>query len=235
LYQLEEISWDIGNDGSIDSKEKSLEHTFELPGFEEIWVKYTFVHRKNKTDIIEMVDKINIELVEKEAVLVLDIKADSEYAPTLVTFDASLSKVTDDNIVKFTYDYGDGIVEERDAKNSGHRYLKEWNYKIKMTVTTEKWKEYSISRSLILKWQISEAKIRVSLKNAPINQEIDFISSDSVWQIIWYHWDFGDGNISNEANPSHAYTQAGKYKVKLTLDYANNNVISQEIEITITE
>ena len=128
LYQLQEISWDVGNDGSIDSKEKSVEHKFELPWFEEVVVKYKFVHRKDKTDIIEMKDTISIELVEKEAILVLDVKPDSEYAPTLVTFDASLSKVNDDNIVKFTYDYGDGVIEERDAKNSGHRYLKEGNY-----------------------------------------------------------------------------------------------------------
>lgn len=60
----------------------------------------------------------------------------------------SLSKVNDDNIVKFTYDYGDGVIEERDAKNSGHRYLKEGNYKIKMTVTTEKGKEYSWLRKV---------------------------------------------------------------------------------------
>lgn len=235
LYQLQEISWDVGNDGSIDSKEKSVEHKFELPWFEEVVVKYKFVHRKDKTDIIEMKDTISIELVEKEAILVLDVKPDSEYAPTLVTFDASLSKVNDDNIVKFTYDYGDGVIEERDAKNSGHRYLKEGNYKIKMTVTTEKGKEYSISKSLILKWEVSEAKITVSLKSAPVNQEIDFLSTDSVGQIIWYHWDFGDGNISNDANPSHAFASPGKYKVKLTLDYANNNVISEETEVEITE
>jgi hypothetical protein len=36
-----------------------------------------------------------------------------------------LSQVQNDDIVKFIYDYGDGVVEERDAINPGHRYLKE--------------------------------------------------------------------------------------------------------------
>lgn len=235
LYQLQEITWDIWNNGSIESKEKSLEHTFELPWWEDIGIKYKFVHRKDPKDIIEIKENINIELIEKEATLVLDVKSESEYAPTIVKVDWSLSKVIDDNIVKFIYDYGDGVVEERDAKNAWHKYLKEWNYKIKMTVVTEKGKEYSISKSLILKWQVSEVKISVSMRSAPVWQEIDFLSSDSIGQIVWYHWDFNDGNISNEANPSHAFEKPGKYKVVLTVDYANNNVMSEEIEVEIIE
>ncbi|MEM2935374.1 MAG: C1 family peptidase, partial [Candidatus Thermoplasmatota archaeon] len=32
-----------------------------------------------------------------------------------------------------------------------------------------------------------------------------------------WEWDFGDGNKSNEQNPTHAYTKAGNYNVKLTV------------------
>ncbi|MEO1259362.1 MAG: PKD domain-containing protein [Bacteroidota bacterium] len=31
-----------------------------------------------------------------------------------------------------------------------------------------------------------------------------------------YHWDFGDGNTSCTVNPSHTYSSAGIYTVKLT-------------------
>ena len=56
--------------------------------------------------------------VAKEANIVLQIKPDSEYAPTIVSFDASLSQVYNDNIIKFVYDYGDGsLPEERGAIN----------------------------------------------------------------------------------------------------------------------
>jgi hypothetical protein len=54
-----------------------------------------------------MTEKINLDFVEKESNLNLEIKAASEYAPTIVSFDSSLSKVKNDNIVKFIYDYGD--------------------------------------------------------------------------------------------------------------------------------
>lgn len=32
---------------------------------------------------------------------------------------------------------------------------------------------------------------------------------------IQYHWDFGDGNVSDDANPTHKYLLSGKYKVIL--------------------
>ena len=31
-----------------------------------------------------------------------------------------------------------------------------------------------------------------------------------------YTWDFGDGNVSNEENPTHTYSEGGDYVVELT-------------------
>ncbi|MEL6135378.1 MAG: gliding motility-associated C-terminal domain-containing protein, partial [Bacteroidota bacterium] len=45
--------------------------------------------------------------------------------------------------------------------------------------------------------------------------------------VAWY-WEFGDGSISREQNPEHAFTEAGAYTVTLTITDANgcNNSIS---------
>lgn len=233
LYYLEEVSWDVWSDWAIEEKWKYLTKNFDLEWFEEITVKYKFVHRKNENEVIEVKEKINLEFITKEAIIVLNLKADSEYAPAVVSFDASLSKIKDDNIVKFIYDYGDGIVQEGDAINPWHRYLREWNYTIKLTVVTESWKEYTTTKSLILKPTNVKVDIKVSMRKAPVWQEIDFLSTWSVWQIIWYHWDFGDGTTSSEANPSHAFKKPWIYNVKLSLDFINNNTLSNEIEIEV--
>ena len=45
----------------------------------------------------------------------------------------------------------------------------------------------------------------------------------------WY-WEFGDGSISAERNPSHTYREAGQYTVRLTVGYPNNGPIRQEIK-----
>ena len=42
-------------------------------------------------------------------------------------------------------------------------------------------------------------------------------SNDPDGSIVAYLWEFGDGESSDLANPSHAYASAGKYRVKLTV------------------
>lgn len=102
-------------------------------------------------------------------------------------------------------------------------------------MVTETGKEYSTEKKLILKPKPQSAKISTSLKRAPVDQGIDFSSSESEGQIVGYFWDFGDGEISTEANPTHSYKKPGTYTVKLKLDFINNNVIEDEMEIEVYE
>jgi microbial collagenase len=73
------------------------------------------------------------------------------------------------------------------------------------------------------------------MKTAPIYQEIDFLSDKSEGQIASYFWDFWDGGTSTKANPSYQYVKPGTYNVKLRLDFTNNNVREDKIEIIITD
>jgi microbial collagenase len=165
----------------------------------------------------------------------LKVDQDSEYAPSKVSFDASSSKVKWEDIVKFAYDYGDGTpVDIRDAINPGHIYTKDWDYTVKLTVTTATGKQYNIEKKVIIKPSQKTAKIDVSLKETTTFQTISFESKNSVGQVSTYSWDFGDGEISSDANPSHAYKKPWTYKVKLTLDFADNNEMTDETEIKIT-
>ncbi len=233
LYTLNEIKWDVGGDGSIQWSQKTFSHTFDTPGEYMIVVHYIFQHRRNSEDTIEMSQNIYIETATKEAILDLKVQAESEYVPTNVIFDASESKVENDDIVKFIYDYGDGVVEERDAINLWHKYNKAGTYDITLTVVTRTWKEYSISKKLVLKPQQVNVKITSSLSRAPVGQEISFLSAGSEGQITRYFWDFWDGFSSTEPNPNYAYKNPGKYTVTLTLDYINNNTLSDKMEVEI--
>ncbi len=233
VYVLQDVTWDIKNDGNIDATGKSF--TFEIPteGNHIVVAQYTFVHRKNPDDTIILKEFLYIEGIKKEAILDLQIEKDSNYAPVSVRFDSSKSYIKNDNIIKFTYDYGDGISEERDAINPGHKYAVAGDYTVKLTVTGESGKTYSIEKKLILLPPPQDVKISTSLRKAPIGQGIDFSSSESSGQIIEYFWDFGDGEISTEANPTHSYKKAGDYTVKLRVEFINSNSISDEIEIQI--
>ncbi|MDE6266579.1 MAG: PKD domain-containing protein [Muribaculaceae bacterium] len=52
-----------------------------------------------------------------------------------------------------------------------------------------------------------------------------------------YTWDFGDGTTSNEVSPTHKFTKAGLYNVKLTLDgvgYKQQNILIIDITPTLS-
>jgi PKD repeat protein len=238
IYSLTDsaITWDLDGDDNKDTTGKIAEFEINTPGNYVVTVNYSFQHRKITDEVINIKEKIYIEAVKKEAILDLKIEKPSDYVPVIVRFDASRSEIKDDNIIKFIYDYGDGTPpEERDAINPGRQYLKPGDYTVKLKVVTEKGKEYSTSKKLILKSQPEIAEIGMSMKNAPVWQGIDFTSDGSSGQMISFFWNFGDGNTSTDPNPTHAYKTPGKYEVTLRVGYANNNFLEDKVEVTITE
>ena len=232
-YSLQEVSWNLDKDESIDGTGKTIDYDVSTEGNHTVAVTYTFVHRKISTDVIKLTEYIYIEGMKKEALLDLKIEKDTDYVPVTVRFDASKSFIKNDDIVKFIYDYGDGVTEERDAINPGHRYVSPGDYTVKLTAVGKTGKSYTLEKKLILKPAAQETKIGVSLKKAPIGQGIDFSSEESEGNITAYFWNFGDGETSVDANPTHAYKKEGSYIVKLRVDYENNNSLTDEMEIEV--
>ena len=236
LYKLDSVSWDINDDGVFDKTTKVLELPIDTAWNKTIIAKYKFVNRKIKEKVSYITERIYIDSVKKDAILRLKITPKDRYVPTFVKFDASLTQIKWKNIEKFIYDYWDWTPpDERDAVNPAHRYNVAGEYNIKLTVVTTDWSKYSITKKLVLKPKPQKAKITLSMKNAPVNQEIDFSSEDSQWQIKSYFWDFGDWDVSTDANPSHSYEIAWKYDVKLKLTFKNNNELEDTQQITITD
>ncbi|MCW5198235.1 S8 family serine peptidase [Desulfobulbus sp. F3] len=62
-----------------------------------------------------------------------------------------------------------------------------------------------------------------------VDLKVDFTdrSFDKGGTVAAWNWDFGDGGTSTEQNPSHTYTAAGKYTVKLTVTDNGNEVSTQ--------
>lgn len=61
------------------------------------------------------------------------------------------------------------------------------------------------------------------------------LSADSDGYINGYHWDFGDGNSSVEANPVYQYSAAGNYQVTLTVTDDRGGVDSMTKTFTVNE
>jgi PKD repeat protein len=112
LYTLKEINWDFNSDGDTDETKKLVEYDLSTPGNHTISVEYTFVHRKIPDDIIKVKETIFVEGMKKDAILDLQIDASSEYTPSIVRFDASKSIIKNEDIAKFVWDFGNGIIYE---------------------------------------------------------------------------------------------------------------------------
>lgn len=84
--------------------------------------------------------------------------------------------------------------------------------------------EYKVNHPPIGKFSIIVDGLRIDF----FDQSID-IDNDT----LTYIWDFGDGNYSNEKNPTHLYSTEGVYLIKLTVkDRTDTNVINRKIEIS---
>lgn len=63
---------------------------------------------------------------------------------------------------------------------------------------------------------------------------IQFIDK-SIGDIKSWHWDFGDGNISNEKSPSHYYKKAGEWTVVLTITGPEGVSIRSKVWDVVTQ
>ncbi|MEF8847590.1 MAG: PKD domain-containing protein [Candidatus Thermoplasmatota archaeon] len=70
------------------------------------------------------------------------------------------------------------------------------------------------------------------------NKEVEFDGSQSYDPdgfIQRYHWNFGDGKTSDEINPKHTYTEAGRYTVSLTVTDGEGDSSTKKEEITVVD
>jgi len=64
------------------------------------------------------------------------------------------------------------------------------------------------------------------LSNPTFMDEINFYDEsliDPDFYVLSWKWDFGDGNVSDEQNPTYRYEKDGKYEVKLTITVTDGN------------
>ena len=80
-----------------------------------------------------------------------------------------------------------------------------------------------------------DVDITASKTSGPAPLSVDFASDTSGYAgIINYYWDFDDGEISYEKNPTHVFADPGTYSV--TCEASNeDNTVKASIEIVVSE
>ncbi|MDP6686189.1 MAG: PKD domain-containing protein, partial [Candidatus Omnitrophota bacterium] len=137
-----------------------------------------------------------------------------------VVFDGSSSKDEDEDSLIYSWDLGDGTVEQ--GKVISHNYEKGGEYLVKLLVTDDSGAECNSS----------ESTKRIALNRAPmanagkdlqicLSKEAHFdatTSYDNDGDPITCTWDFGDGETAQGFEVSHIYRNGGIYKVGLMVD-----------------
>gem|GEM_PF-5548705 len=88
---------------------------------------------------------------------------------------------------------------------------------------------------VLLPWFNSSFNLSSVGGEAPLQVNFTNTSQTGNGATISYHWDFGDGETSNEENPVHIYNQAGTYTVSLTTTSNWGESRTSQATVTVRE
>ena len=150
-----------------------------------------------------------------------------------VTF-TDTSTDTDGNITSWSWDFGDGNTSTE--QNPEHTYGEDnKTYTVTLTVTDDDGDTDEATDTVTI--GTPNVAPEAGFDYVATNLSVNFTdnSTDSDGTIVSYLWDFGDGNTSNETNPTHEYATADTYTVTLTVTDDDGATDTETTEITVTE
>jgi PKD repeat protein len=123
------------------------------------------------------------------------------------------SSINGGSITAYNWDFGDGNTSTQ--KEPQHLYAGPGKYDVRLIVTGDKGCEDTTIKSVTV---FERAKPSFSVSNTCRSDSAVFHNTTTISSsdTLSYHWDFGDGNSSNLAAPSHLYGLSGNFKVVLT-------------------
>lgn len=145
------------------------------------------------------------------------LKHEWECAPVLVEF----QNTTTGNRAKLVWDFGDGTTA-MEVGNPIHEYTTDsvaTKYYITLTATNQCAQD-AYKDSLVVKPRTIRAFFSPQKPYACVNEEICFKnhSTDTVLNIGYTHWNFGDGASDTLWNSCHSYSRDGIYTVELEVN-----------------
>ena len=152
-----------------------------------------------KTNYITVVDKPAASFAASATTACL--------APLLTTFTATSNQ----NNVSYNWNFGDNTSGI--GNPISHTYTNLGNYTVQLIATNTAGCADTITQTNYITISATTAGFTVG-NNLCQNQAVSFTNTSTPAGAT-YTWNFGDGTIANQANPTHNYTNPGTYSVKL--------------------
>jgi gliding motility-associated-like protein len=122
--------------------------------------------------------------------------------------------------ISYLWNFGDNTTST--LPDPSHTYTKAGNYSVTLTATGPNGCTSSLTKSKYIKI----VRPLATITNVPDSGCVPFLKTfnvtvNSADAVVSYLWDFGDGNTSDAADPSHTYTSDGSYNVSVIINTAN--------------
>ncbi|MEM2388571.1 MAG: PKD domain-containing protein [Candidatus Thermoplasmatota archaeon] len=143
--------------------------------------------------------------------------------------------ISQGSIVNYTWDFGDGEISYE--KNPLHRYRDDGIYEVRLRIVDRNGNFDELKKKIYVKNVMPTANFSYEPENPKINEEVRFIDSsyDLDGYIINYTWNFGDGNISYEKNPTHIFSSKGEFTVNLRVEDNDGSLSEKTLNIKVNE
>lgn len=195
--------WDFG-DGNV-SIQQNPSHTYATAGSYDV------------TLVVQDANGCSSSLIMSDFISVTGIaSADFSATPNLgcaaphaVSFTSSVSPIGN---YSYLWDFGDGTTAS--TANPSHTYTIDGDYTVSMTVFDPNGCSVSITKTDYVQIHDPIADFTILDTEVCVGQTVIFTNLTTGADT--YQWQFGDGNISSNSDPSHSYVAPGIYNVQLT-------------------
>lgn len=223
-----------------------IEFDWEAPGATEVGSTDTnlqAIYRREGTFTVYLIAQdledhvlrlpITVEVSPASSNLVISMDPTAGVAPLRVRFDASESSLPQgEDITGFIWGFGDSSAKEFGGASTEHVYTKQGTYIVDLTVRTTSGKQYSTTKTLVVREPLLQACILPSRVRGTVPFGVEFSADCTTGEIQRYLWDFGDSSQSDLADPVHVFDEAGTYVVRLTV--TDSSGATSEATVTIT-
>ncbi|MDD4287325.1 MAG: PKD domain-containing protein [Candidatus Peribacteraceae bacterium] len=227
---LVEFFWEAPEATSVGSTSTSVQAVYRREGTYTLWL----IGQDPDGRVLRK--PITVEVLPPASAVVIQMDPDGGTSPLTVRLDASETVIQDEQISGFEWMFSDevqGAAHQQGAQVS-HTFQKPGTYEISATVFTTNGKEYSTSKTIVVRAPVIDACITASRTEGKAPLGVQFLSDCStLGQKTTYAWDFGDGFSSDQKNPIHDFQRSGAYTVTLTLRDGDSVSASDPLPITV--
>lgn len=180
-----------------------------------------------------------IQVVSVEGPDSLNVNETGQFTATVASEEDEAE--TPDLPVEYTWEWGDGTTSEGTlAEDQGgnsatgeHAYSDGGDYNIIFTATNDEGEnQASGDKSVVVVAPPEIVTVNASSTNVQVGDEVEFQANVRGTEPLRYNWEFGDGETSSSANPSHTYQADGSQTVSLTVENRAGSV-SRSLTINV--